>query len=64
VHAAAAVLLGLGGRADVLDYGAVGDVLVGGLGGAVRGRGRGVGAGFADEGLEDVLLVEVSMELA
>jgi hypothetical protein len=58
VHAAAPVLLRLGGRADVLDYGAVGDVLVGGLGGGVGGRGGGgFGAGFADEGLEDVLLV-------
>ena len=32
VHAAAAVLLGLRGRANVLDDGAVGDVLEGGLG--------------------------------
>ena len=32
VHAAAAVLLRLGGRANVLNDGAVGDVLVGGLG--------------------------------
>ena len=32
VHAAAAVLLGLGGRANVLNDGAVGDVLEGGLG--------------------------------
>jgi hypothetical protein len=37
VHAAAAVLLGLCGRADVLDHGAVGDVLVGGLCGGVGG---------------------------
>jgi hypothetical protein len=61
VHAAAAVLLRLCGRADVLDDGAVGDVLVGGLGGGVRGGGRGgLGvAGFADEGLEDVLLVKL-----
>jgi hypothetical protein len=57
VHATAAVLLGLCGRADVLNHGAVGDVLVGGLCGGVGGRGLGGVAGFADEGLEDVLLV-------
>ena len=52
VHAAAAVLLWLGRRADVLDHGAVGDVFVGGLGGLGGGR----GAGFVDEGFEDGVL--------
>jgi hypothetical protein len=41
VHAAAAVLFGLRGRANVLDYSAVGDVLVGGLRGSFRGGGFG-----------------------
>jgi hypothetical protein len=42
VHAAAAVLLGLRGHADVLDDGAVGNVFVGGLRG-LRGGGGGGG---------------------
>jgi hypothetical protein len=57
VHAATAVLFGLRGRANVLDYGAVGDVLVGGLWGSVgRGGGFGQGCSLANKGLEDVLL--------
>ena len=55
VHAAAAVLLGLRGGANVLDHGAVGDVFVGGLGGLGGGR----GAGFVDEGFEDGVLGRV-----
>lgn len=59
VHAATAVLLGFRGRANVLDYGAVGNVLVRGL---RRRVGRGFGrASFLDEGLEDVLLERESV---
>lgn len=58
VHAAAAVLLGLRGHADVLDHGAVGDVLVRGLCGLRAGRGG--GGGLIDEGFEDGLLGGVS----
>ena len=57
VHAAAAVLLRLCGRANVLNYRAVGDVLVGGLRGSFRGGGLGCRCGLADESLEDGLLV-------
>jgi hypothetical protein len=57
VHAAAAVLLRLCGRANVLDYRAVGDVLVGGLRGSFRGGGLGCRCGLADESLQDGLLV-------
>lgn len=57
VHAAASVLLGLCGRANVLDYRAVGDVLVGGLRGSFRGGGLGCRCGLADESLQDGLLV-------
>lgn len=51
VHAAAAVLVWLGGRADVLDDGAVDDVLEGGL--RVLWGGGGC---FLDDGFEDALL--------
>lgn len=57
VHAAAAVLLRLRGRANVLDHRAVGDVLVGRLRGSFRGGGLGCRCGLADESLEDGLLV-------
>ncbi len=52
VHAATAVLFGFCRRANVLDYGTVGNVLVGGLRGSFRrSRGLGRGCGLADEGL-------------
>jgi hypothetical protein len=41
VHAATTVLVGFRGRANVLDDGAVGDVLVGRLRGSFRGGGFG-----------------------
>ena len=53
VHAAAACDLRFRGRTGVLDDGAVGDVLVGGLGGLV---GVGGGSRLFDEGLEEVVL--------
>lgn len=54
VHAAAAGSAAVRGRARVLDDGAVGDVLVGGLR-RLGGVGGGVG-GLFDEGLEEVVL--------
>jgi len=54
MHAATAVLFRFCGRANVLDDGAVGNVLVRGLRRRV-GRGFG-GAGLLDQGLENVLL--------
>lgn len=53
VHSAAACDLRFRGRTGVLDNGAVGDVLVGGLGGLV---GVGGGSRLFDEGLEEVVL--------
>lgn len=64
MHAAPAVLFWLRRRADVLDDGAVDDVFEGGLGGFGGGGGGGVaGRGFGDEGLQDGLLVGLSVWL-
>lgn len=49
VHAPASCLLGLSGGADMLDYGAVGNVFV-------RGCLLFVGRGLLDEGFQDIIL--------